>query len=117
MKARWAWVRRSVVALAGAGSMAVGAWAVWHFAPRAFEQLTTAELGALIGLLVLPVMTVAAVVSERRLRKAWASPGAEVRDQVRRVVHEAGTAHRAPALRLRAAEADSESARSRPPVS
>ncbi|MCW5765047.1 MAG: hypothetical protein KIT68_03615 [Phycisphaeraceae bacterium] len=116
MKSRAALFRRVVVALACAGSMAAGAWAVWHFAPRAFEQLTTLELGALIGLLVLPVLTVAAVISERRLRRAWAVPGADVRETVRRVVHEAGAGHRTSGLRPRAADAEPEALRPRPSV-
>lgn len=100
----WRW---GLAALSGGASMALGAWAVWRFAPGAFGALTTWELAALVGLLVLPALTLLAAAAERRARRQ--SPGAtvEVRPESRRVVHEPGVMDRPPPVRGRSVDLDS----------
>lgn len=98
-------IRRGILALAFAASMALGAWAVWHFAPRAFTQLRTGELAGLVGLLVLPGLTLLAIVAERRQRREHGA-GVEQRPEARRVIHEPAVEHRRPQARSRSVDLD-----------
>ena len=58
--------RKLLLILAATGSLVAGFALVWAFAPRAFRPLSTFELVVILGLLVLPVATVLAILSDRR---------------------------------------------------
>src|SRR5262249_27991196 len=59
--------RKLLLVLAATGSLVAGFALVWAFAPRAFRPLSTLELVVILGLLVLPVATLLAVLSDRRV--------------------------------------------------
>lgn len=58
--------RRWVLALAASLSPLIAGAVVWLYAPTFFQSLRTFELAAVVGLLVLPLVTTAAVLADRR---------------------------------------------------
>lgn len=61
--------RRLALLLAVPGSMLIALALIWLFAPAAFGPLQTPELAALLGLVLLPLLTGWAAVSDRRAQR------------------------------------------------
>ncbi len=67
--------RRILFVAAAAASVLLGVGLVWVFAPLAFRGLSTGELLAILGLLVLPPLTVWAMLAECRVARETARAG------------------------------------------
>lgn len=61
--------RRVLFVAAAAASVLLGVGLVWVFAPLSFRGLTTVELLAILGLLVLPLLTAWAMWIECRVAR------------------------------------------------